>query len=123
VPLERSAHRFSVLVPVRPEDTESDRARRIGKVRNVVQVERPAHTAFTVQTYWAAMRVGDTRVGLDTIVGEGSRFVALTLDRDRLAQAFVSGAAPWSERDRILVGRDRVSRRNPRTKGDEHADD
>lgn len=123
LPLERNAHRFSVLVPVSADDTEAERERRAGKVRRVVEVERPAHTAFTVTSYWAAMRVGEARVGLETVVGEGSRFVALAIDRDRLAQAYVSGGPGWNERDRVLVGRDRVSRHSPRTKGDEHAHD
>ena len=53
-------------------------------------VERPAHTSYDIRPYWAACRVGEARVGLDTVVGEGSRFVAVVLGRDRLATGYLS---------------------------------
>jgi phage tail-like protein len=86
----RRAHRFTVLVPVRPQDSDDERARRVSRVERVVLVERPAHTSYEIRPYWAACRVGEARVGLDTVVGEGSRFVAVVLGRDRLATGYLS---------------------------------
>jgi phage tail-like protein len=105
---ERRAHRFTVLVPVRPEDSDDDRARRLSRVERVVLVERPVHTDYEIKPYWAACRVGEARVGLDTVIGEGSRFVAVVLGRDRLAAGYLSSRPPGDVPDRLVVGRDRV---------------
>ncbi|MDA0166266.1 phage tail protein [Solirubrobacter ginsenosidimutans] len=105
---ERRAHRFTVLVPVRPEDSDEDRARRLSRVERVVLVERPVHTDYDIKPYWAACRVGEARVGLDTVIGEGSRFVAVVLGRDRLATGYLSVRPPGDVPDRLVVGRDRV---------------
>src|SRR5690606_24258850 len=62
------AHRFTVLVPA--ETTPAQ----IELVRRVVELEKPAHTAFAVKHYWALLRVGEVRLGLDTQLGEGGRW-------------------------------------------------
>jgi hypothetical protein len=108
LPTLRAAHRFTVLVPVRLGDSDAARAERVARVAEVVDRERPAHTAFQVRPYWAAFRVGEARVGLETSVAEGSRFVALVLGEGRTAQAYVGGGHPWDLPDRWVVGRDRV---------------
>jgi len=110
LPARRSAHRATVLVPIRLEDSDEERARRIGRVSRVVEAERPAHTLVDVQPFWAALRVGEARVGLETIVGEGGRYVDLILGRGRLARASVPGGETWRLDDRVVVGRDRVER-------------
>jgi phage tail-like protein len=110
LPARRSAHRATVLVPIRLEDSDEERARRLGRVRRVVEVERPAHTMVDVQPFWAALRVGEARVGLETIVGEGGRYVDLVLGRGRLAQALLPGTETWRLGDRVVVGRDRIKR-------------
>jgi Beta-galactosidase len=108
IPSERRAHRFTVLVPVRPEEGDEERAQRIGRVERVVRLEKPAHTEYEVRSFWAAWRVGEARVGHETVVGEGSRFMALVLGAGRLAAVYVSARSPWEERDRMILGRDRV---------------
>jgi len=109
LPIQRAAHRFTVLVPIRPADDDAARSRLLDTVERVVENERPGHTAFEVKPYWAAFRVGEARVGLETIVGEGSRFVSIVLGRGRIAQSYLSGAHPWNVTDRTVVGRERVS--------------
>lgn len=79
-------------------------------MRRVVDVQRPAHTLVDVAPYWAACRVGEARVGLETIVGEGSRYVDLALGVDRLAHAITPGGTTWRLDDRVVVGRDRIDR-------------
>jgi hypothetical protein len=73
-----------------------------------VEAEKPAHTLVDVQPFWAALRVGEARVGLETIVGEGSRYVDLVLGQGRLARSIVPGGDTWRLDDRMVVGRDRV---------------
>lgn len=73
-PMAQAAHRFSVLLPVSgPLTDEGALARRIEWAHRVVQLEKPAHTAFDVRPYWAMFRVGQARAGLDSLLGQGSR--------------------------------------------------
>jgi phage tail-like protein len=109
LPAREAAHRFTVLVPVRPEEADDVREDRVARVRQVVDAERPAHTAFEVRPYWAAFRVGEARLGHDTVLGEGSRFLAIVLGEHRLAAGHVSGRHPWNVPDRFVVGRERVT--------------
>jgi phage tail-like protein len=108
LPVARTAHRFTVLVPVGPELPPAARRQRLEKVRAVVERERPAHTAFDVQLYWALFRVGAARVGLDTAVGEGARFTSLVLGAGYLGESLLAEAHPWNVRDRRVLGRDPV---------------
>jgi hypothetical protein len=108
LPIRRSAHRFNVLVPVRLEESDADREQRLGRVRRVVEADRPGHTAFAVKPYWAALRVGEARVGYETIVGQGSRYAQMVLGANRLGYAYLPGGAAWRVAGRHVVGRDRT---------------
>ena len=110
LPIRRAAHRATVLVPIRIEDSDEEREQRLGRVRRVVDVEQPAHTLIDVKPYWAACRVGQARVGLETVVGEGGRYVDLVLGTGRLAHALTPGRSPWRVTRRAVVGRDRIER-------------
>jgi phage tail-like protein len=110
LPIRRAAHRAKVLVPIRFEDSDEQREQRLGRVRRVVDVERPAHTLVDVEPYWAACRVGSARVGLETIVGEGSRYLDLVIGTGRLAYAVIPGGSTWRIGRRTVVGRDRIQR-------------
>jgi len=103
----RRAHRFTVLVPVKPEDSPGARQSAMERVRAVVTRERPSHTQFDVQPYWALFRTGTARVGLDTVVGEGARFTALVLGAGYLGAGLVSRGHPYTVSDRWVSGRDR----------------
>ena len=104
--MHQQAHRFTVLVPTRPGDAPEAQARQIELVREIVRRERPAHAAFDVQPYWALFRAGHARVGLDTVVGEGSRFTALLLGRGALAHHYAAPSHPADVPDRIVAGRE-----------------
>jgi phage tail-like protein len=110
LPIRVAAHRATVLVPIRFQDSDDEREQRLGRVRRVVDVECPAHTLVDVQPYWAACRVGSARVGLETIVGEGSRYVDLVIGAGRLASAVIPGGGTWRIDRRTVVGRDRIER-------------
>jgi hypothetical protein len=78
-----SAHRFRLLLPVsvgtrsQGPRTAADLAGDAELARRVVELEKPAHTVFDVGFYWDAFRVGEARLGADTLVDLGSRAPAL----------------------------------------------
>src|SRR5205807_200869 len=56
-----AAHRFVVLVPEALPAAES------AMVSRIVNLEKPAHTVFEVRRYWEGFRVGEARLGVDTL--------------------------------------------------------
>jgi hypothetical protein len=59
------------------------------------------------------LRIGEARLGFDTLLGEGSRAPALmpsvVLGRDALGAAHLAPGHPYNLPDRIILGRDRVA--------------
>jgi phage tail-like protein len=108
LPSLRAAHRFTVLVPS-AASPQAERGSLVARVQQVVELEKPAHTMFTVREYWAALRVGDARVGLDTVLDGGSRLSPAVLDATTLAQSYLAPGHPWSVSDRTVLGRDAVA--------------
>jgi phage tail-like protein len=106
LPLERHASRFDVLVPVQAGTRMSDQTQRMEFVRLLVDREKPAHTEFDVKPYWALFRVGEARLGLDTLLDQGSRYTALLLGQAHLAGAYVERGHPWNVPDRFVTGRE-----------------
>jgi phage tail-like protein len=83
LPSVRAAHRFTVLMPVpvgratrgrvvRASDARDRRAEE-DRMARLVALERPAHTVFDIRSYWLAFRVGEARLGRDTLLDLGSR--------------------------------------------------
>jgi phage tail-like protein len=72
----RTAHRFTVMLPVpvgeSAADSASDQQRR-NLAQRIVELQKPAHTVFDVRFYWDAFRLGEARLGEGTAVGLGSR--------------------------------------------------
>lgn len=106
--MQRSAHRFSVLLPV--DSVSADPyvlAQRLALARRIVELEKPAHTVFDVRFYWAFNRVGEARLGLDTQIGAGSRASELipdaVLGRAYIGASFVDGAARPRAGDRLAL--------------------
>ncbi|MGA1839275.1 MAG: beta-galactosidase [bacterium] len=108
LPIKRRAHRFTVLFPIDIKSTPEERKQGLDLIRHIVELEKPAHVTFEVKPYWALFRVGWARLGLDTIVGEGSRFVALCLGRDYMGDGYVTSFHPWNIPNRIVVDRDHI---------------
>lgn len=100
--IDASAHRFSVLVPERLSDEEA------AMVERVVRMERPAHTLFDVRRYWDYFRVGEARVGLDTVLGEEPRFLATVVGQSYLADGYLHPPHPFDVPERVVADRDRV---------------
>ncbi|HQF54066.1 MAG TPA: phage tail protein [Fibrobacteria bacterium] len=93
-PIHSLAHRFRVLIPTAgPLDDPADFERRRDHARRIAALEKPAHTSFDVEPYWALFRLGQARLGLDTVLDAGSR-----------ADAF----APWFRLGSSHVGSTRI---------------
>jgi phage tail-like protein len=106
LPMDRSAHQFTVLVPVGLQDTPETQLTRQQLAERIADIQKPAHTAFDVKLYWGLFRVGEARTGLDTVLGEGSRSVALVLDRGAIGASHLGLVEPWNVGDRFVMGRD-----------------
>lgn len=111
VEMRRTAHRFTVLLPVPRTDTfgnEEQNARR-ALAERIVALEKPAHTKFDIKFYWAMFRLGETRLGEDTLLDFGSRAIALApplvLGTEHLAETRLAPAHPQDVTDRTVVGR------------------
>jgi len=72
LPARAAAHRFIVFLPQGTLGL-TDRDARLDLARRVISLEKPAHTTFDVKFFWAFFRVGEARVGEETIVDLGSR--------------------------------------------------
>ena len=113
MPTVERAHRFTVLVATSVESDPADRGLLVDRVRRVVEQEKPAHTAFEVGEFWSAFRVGEARVGFDSIVDRGSRLRPVVLDASYLAGSYLEHAHPWNVAKRLVAGRDRVGEGRP----------
>lgn len=96
LPRCRTAHRFSVLLPLRTvSEGGSVLTDRMALARRIIEVEKPAHTEFDVRFYWAMNRVGEARLGQDSEIGAGSRAPELIppglLGSSYIGSSFVAG--------------------------------
>ncbi len=75
--MHAAAHRFTVLIPAniggQKPDTLQQQKQKLELVRRVVELEKPAHTAFDFRFYWNLFRLEEVRLGFDTLLGLGSR--------------------------------------------------
>ncbi len=111
--MQRTAHRFVVLLPASSQLTETQRQERMEIAQRVIDLEKPAHTMFQVKFYWAMFRVGEARLGEDTLIDLGSRAPDLmppfVLGRDYLSASYLAPAHPQNVTDRLVLDRDRLS--------------
>jgi phage tail-like protein len=106
--IQRTAHRFSVLLPVSDVSFDPfEMETRTGRARRVVDLEKPAHTVYDVRFYWALFRVGEARLEVDTLLGQGSRapelIPAAVLGKTYIGASFVGGAGRPPRGDRLLI--------------------
>jgi hypothetical protein len=118
LPTLAAAHRFTVLLPATgAAGNDEDRRRHLALASRLIELEKPAHTVFDVKFYWALFRVGEARLGYDSVPGLGGRDPALrpqpaTLGRSYLGETLVAPGEPPSLPGRFITGRDRL-KRNP----------
>jgi phage tail-like protein len=94
-----SAHRFTLLVP---HNLSADD---LLMVERIVELEKPAHTDFSLKVYYALFRVGEARLGLDTQLGESRYFYPLRLGEGMLPDGYLPALYPFDIQDRYVVGR------------------
>jgi phage tail-like protein len=109
-----SAHRFTVLLPAPPSDPDGSlRQQRLALTRRVIDLEKPAHTVYDVQFYWAYFRVGAVRLGEDSVIDRGSRapelLPPLVLGQGFLAGSYLAPRFPQDTCERPILGRDPVA--------------
>jgi hypothetical protein len=109
LPMRRTAHRFKVLLPT-PRSVTADTGEYLRRLRlacRIVELEKPAHTVCSVNFYWAMFRVGEARVGYDTVVDLGSRapeFTAtLELGGGHIGENCIGSVLP-QQQDRYTPG-------------------
>jgi phage tail-like protein len=80
------AHRFALVIPANLSDEQLD------VVRHILDVHRPAHTAFDICTVGAGMRVGrGLHLGLSSVIGKTGAFTTLQVGATRLGRDAVVG--------------------------------
>jgi phage tail-like protein len=115
--MRRTAHKFSVLLPT-PKSAAfnlGERQRHIDLAKRIVSLEKPAHTTFDVKFYWALFRIGEARLGEDTLLDVGSRAPQLIpnmiLGQEYLGESYLSPHPPQDAGDRFILGRNQLGNR------------
>lgn len=101
---ESDAHRFSVLTP------QGMSAEEEAMVSRIIHLEKPAHTQFEVRRFWDAFRIGEIRLGMDTVVGPESRFAPIIVGQHYLADGYLVPHHPMDVRERYVSDRDVLRR-------------
>jgi len=118
LPMRDNAHRFSVLLPVPQSEALNPAAhqRRMDLAKRVIDLEKPAHTFYDMKFYWAFFRVGEARLGEDSVLDFGSRAPRLlppmVLGNSFVASSYLAPGFPQDLRDRQILGHQVLSRRN-----------
>ncbi len=113
LPTRDAAHRFTVFLPVPQGGTANVAAQqtRMELVKRIVDLEKPAHTVYDLKFYWAFFRVGEARLGQDTVLDTGSRSPKLlppmVLGNGYVASAFLAPGYPQNLKDRQVLNSER----------------
>ena len=77
--------------------------------RRIIEIEKPAHTVFDVNYYWALFLIGTARIGHDTHLDIGSRApqlaVAAIVNQAHLGSSYLANHFP-PQGERTLLGED-----------------
>ena len=102
-----NAHRFSIVIPLQPGS--SDAQRKMDLARRVAALEKPAHTSFDVSFHWTWFRIGEARLGEDTVVDLGSHspflLAPFEINRARIGGGYLAPDAARIDAGRIALGR------------------
>ena len=106
--LRNSAHRFTVLLPLQTgvEADSPEYARRLGLAQRILELEKPAHTSYEIRFYWAMFRLGEARLGDDTVIDQGGRDPRLNppliLGQGHLSESHLTPRHPQDQADRLV---------------------
>jgi hypothetical protein len=99
-------------VPLGTADS-GDEERRRALAARIVDLQKPAHTVYDIRFFWSAFRLGEARLGENTIVDLGSRSPRLLADAllgtAHLGETQLGGPPPPVLRDRPSIGRDTLN--------------
>ena len=107
--MQGSAHQFTVYLPMPIADAQNTEAHRAkyDLARRVVALEKPAHTMFEIKFYWAFFRVGEVRLGEDSVLDHGSRAPELMrpvmLGDSYAGSGYLSREQPCQPRERQFL--------------------
>jgi phage tail-like protein len=107
--MQGSAHQFTVYLPMPIADAQNTEAHRAKSdlARRVVALEKPAHTMFEIKFYWAFFRVGEARLGEDSVLDHGSRAPELmrpvVLGDSYAGSGYLSRQQPCQPREREFL--------------------
>ena len=113
LPTRAAAHRFTVYVPVPQGDAANTASQqtRLDLVKRIVDLEKPAHTVYDIKFYWAFFRVGEARLGEDTVLDTGSRSPKLlppmVLGAGYMASSYLAPGYPQNLKDRQVLNSER----------------
>jgi phage tail-like protein len=112
-PMRQTAHRFRVLIPTAfGADGAADHTARLELAARIIELEKPAHTTFDLRFYYAMFRVGEARLGFDSLIDLGARAPELmspfVLGPTHLAEGYLAARPPGDAPDRRVLGRDRL---------------
>jgi len=95
-----------------PTELTQDERRELAE--RVVDLHKPAHTTFDIKFFWSAFRVGQARLGEDTLIDLGSRSPLLlqqaVLGRQHLGETTLGGDPPPILTNPPSLGRNPVGR-------------
>jgi phage tail-like protein len=94
-----SAHRFRLLVPRALPQTKA------AMIERIVNLEKPAHTRFTIERYDDGMIVGQMRLGMDTRLCGQSSIDPFYLGETLLARGYLASHSPSEAQGRIILDR------------------
>lgn len=102
--MRRTAHRFRVLLPVVPHSNRLEQQQRLELAKRIINLEKPAHTVFDVRLYWAMFRVGEARLGSDSLIDRGNREIHhFVLGQDYIGEAWLGNRHAERDTERSLV--------------------
>jgi phage tail-like protein len=113
LPTRDSAHRFTVFLPVPQGGTANTATQQTSAelVKRIVDLEKPAHAVYDIQFYWAFFRVGEARLGQDTVLDTGSRSPKLlppvVLGTSYVASGYLAPGYPQNLKDRQVLNSER----------------
>ena len=110
LPRVRGAHRFTVLVPVLIDQDGVRPALDMEAAAAVIRREKPAHTVAEIRPYLPVMRAGAARVGVDAVVGQGSRLAGLALGSGILGDAYLQPDRRPALAGRLVIGDNQLDR-------------
>ena len=102
--VDTTAHQFTIFLPMVAADAQSisTQQAKVELVKRVIDLEKPAHTSYQVQFYWAFFRLGDAPPwsGLGPRLRKPCAPIAATrAHREHLSRVFLhrAAAAPASD--------------------------